>query len=644
MIQSSYQKDFESPLVSRDFSYLSGDSDIRDVVAYGSQISTVNALNDGSPVPPTAEHLKKAFDEGWGASRYVIAKAIGGIEALQDSVGFVVPLTINRWDRTNWIDNGIWLSHMLGSPDSPIMPKVNDIHDAAKLKITPTVQQVANKFGNISVYQDELGFVSRATLNRWDRADWIDNGIWLSHMLGSPEEPVVPTKDMLEQASSVRVGPSPQAVREYFGSMSEYQRALGYMPVRDRKLDYTNWDRETFRLNGIWLSHMLGTPENPIMPRQVDIDKGANLGLCPPRISAFGGFRGSPARYQDALGFVNDYTLDARWTDRDWIDNGIWLSHAGGSIESPSYVGKAFLDKAAQLNIGPSTFRVRQKFGSLVAYQEAIGQHIPEAQASKQMTLRHVLEVGRLLLRREGISYITQPMLAEEGVSPKVVTNRFGTMANLNERLGASDYPNYTKDDVIRHGIAWALKHNDLAPTRSNIIAMSKRHSGPTYRTVQKYFDSPLDYQQAVTTAVTEYKKIRENMVEATGIRERIADFVLRDFSLDEEFAEYALKKGTELNRLCSSSAVNVMGLIEMFSHARITAHWEEYDFYYFGKHIHTRNNVSMNRLLETIKKLDEYGLVPNIDEIEEVFGSVEEFLRKSIEYASSQDDLVHDI
>ena len=64
-----------------------------------------------------------------------------------------------------------------------------------------------------------------------------------------------------------------------------------------------------------------------------------------------------------------------------------------------------------------------------------------------------------------------------------------------------------------------------------------------------------------------------------------------------------------------------------MFGRSRVTALWDKDDFIYFRSLIQRDDDlIEASDVVDTLRFLDQVGLSPYLDEIEEVFGSLEDF------------------
>ncbi|MCA9333152.1 hypothetical protein KDA00_04770 [Candidatus Saccharibacteria bacterium] len=608
------------------FNHLTKHSSEGDFLPYGYALSVANALPDGTPVPPTARHIAQASKEGWGVSEFTVKKALGSIVCLQEMLGFVMPATVSEWSTETFLENGIWISHILGSASNPVMPCYKDLQDFSKLHLAPSPVVTAERFGSIENYQDKLGYVNaKVTLKRWDDQDWIENGVWLSHMLGSPEEPKMPSYTDMRLASSVNIAPSVEEIRKQFGSLVEYQKALGFSP-NEKPLDHEDWPKVTYVENGIWLSHMLGSPEEPKMPVTDDIYTGNAEGICPPFYAIKKRFR-SLDKYQDALGFVTKATL-ARWSDQDWINNGIWLSHMLGSPEEPKMPIWSDLRRGNALNISPSELEVRQKFGSMQAYQEALGFKSPNSNRFKSN--RDLLRAGLEIMRSKDGEVPRARDYKKAGLSVKQIYRRFGTLDNFHSFLDIPDYSDMTPEQLITFGVQWSISNNAMeAPRRTDLRKLRhvSKTSSPSEYSIVSQFGEYEKYTIAVEEALVIYYELLEKLSIINSLPKSIPEHLLRDFVPTDDYAEKQTEVAHKLVKLFRFDHVPVSVLQSMFNRSRMTIMWDEDDFLYFGEHAFGKKNLDVQSCLQKLEILDQAGLSPRLEDIREVFGSEQRFI-----------------
>lgn len=588
-----------------------------EVVRYGGWLS-VHYAEDGNPVSPNSTIISRAHEEyPVLPSRGVIYYALGSIKELPEAVGFLTQRKTANWTREDYLTYGHWLSHMLGSAEAPVAPSTQDILNAVHHHIGPSTQHIVKMFNGISGYQDALGFVSETTQKRWTDAEWIQWGHWLSHMLGSAESPVTPTEETIIAASKAKIGPTIKSLQQKFGNVTEFQKALGL------RLNYENWDRATFIEHGKWFSHLLGSPEKPVMPTSRDLTEGSPHLLSPPGTAITKRFR-SISAYQDALGFVTTATLK-RWKEQDWIDNGRWLgAMLAGEDGIPVIPRKEDIIAAADLRLTPRKSQITARYGTYTAYQKALGFHSGHhyRSLSKRDLLRHGMQ---LIEDNNGVPPASSIYDAADGPTHDAIGRRFGTLGQYHERLGFPDFRHFTDEQLVNFGIHW-MREKGKPPTRAQLDELSLLRQAPSSSSIQNRFTQYTIYKHAVEAAYHAYSRIWDALLMENPKSQFIIELAMKDFQNTPEFIASIPERLEELQTLQKKHGANLLELYEFFAKSRTTIHWEESDFVYFRSIIcHKRVNAK-ERVLGILEVLDRYGLSPYLDEIEEVFGSLEEF------------------
>lgn len=600
------------------FSEIDGRSSRERVIEYGSWLS-VHYAQDGHQVPPVHSIVAQAKEEYPELpSRDVLLNVLGNMAELPNALGFVMPDRAKEWTDEEYIENGRWLSHALGSPEAPVMPTRADVEVASTFRIGPPRMYIVERFGSLKGYQAALGFVNDHAVKSWEDEDWKDYGTWLSHMLGSPEEPVEPTIQDMATAAKLNIGPPIRDLYRRFGSFPEYKATLGFDV---NTLGYKSWSREKYIENGRWLSHMLGSREVPRMPTMPYIREAASLGIAPPLSAINKRFRGALSNYQDALGFVNAKTLE-RWSEEDWIQNGRWLSHALGSPEVPVMPNAAHIEEAAALDLIPKVDQIIKKFGSIVNYQKALGFH--HSRHHQEWTDRDFLRYGMKLVRANGgrrPNYMHYQIAY--GPTRSGIQSRFGSLAKFHERLGFPDYGSFTEAELVSFGVRWAHEHEGVHLLSTDFTQLSADRQGPSREYIYKMFGSFTAYRERVEKEYGSFLELREEYHKGRTSA-AVLDFLLRDFEATPEYREQFAERMSQVASL-RSGGVKFTTLCELFGGSRRTMLWDKDDFIYFRSLV-AEEVGDTKKLVETLRVLDGFGLSPYLDEIEEMFGSLEEF------------------
>jgi len=283
------------------------------------------------------------------------------VDGYNDALGFVTQVTLERWTDQDWIDNGTWLSHMLGSPEEPVMPGYYDMRNAGILGAGPSLDAIYNKYGSLANYQKALGFTPRERqlpYPEWDRDTFVRNGVWLSHALGTPEHPKMPTESDIARGAELGLCPPLHALTKRFKrSFATYQDAIGFVT----KATLERWTDQDWIDNGTWLSHMLGSPEEPKLPLASDFREASPVYITPSEDRIIAKY-GSVVAYQIGLGFEPKYA-SRLLTARDILAMSSDLMGELGRVP-----------KAADYRAhGISLDAIRSRFGGTVQMHEILG-------------------------------------------------------------------------------------------------------------------------------------------------------------------------------------------------------------------------------------------------------------------------------
>jgi len=198
---------------------------------YGRFLGKLYANENGVPQPPTEAQLNEAAHEFGGPTIKKLYSYIGGLTVLNDLAGIVTVAVAAQWDEDKLLENGRWFSHMLGSPESPKRISQGDLHEGSSLFISPSLSRIERAFGNLTTYNDRLGFVTDVTMKRWTDQDWIDNGTWLSHSAGSPRRPRKLSADELRQGASASISPPISRIyKRYLNHETHHPRCNNWYP------------------------------------------------------------------------------------------------------------------------------------------------------------------------------------------------------------------------------------------------------------------------------------------------------------------------------------------------------------------------------------------------------------------------------
>lgn len=360
------------------------------------------------------------------------------------------------------------------------------------------------------------------------------------------------------------------------------------------------------------------------MPTSRDIDEAAAVGLCPPVSAIEKKFKRSVSRYQDALGFVTAATLE-RWSDQDWIDNGTWLGHLllAKGVESP-ILNREVLAEAASYGLVPKRTQIVAKFGGILQYQQALGFSNPQNHRnwSQRDYLRYGLGIAHSISGRPSAKDIT----LSDGPSTFAIQNRFETIAKLNERLGLADYSHFSPSQLISFGVRWAHEHDGDILARGTLDALSKAKQGPGRSYVIGKFGDLETYRFEVEKSYKAFVQLREEHLIPYNASPAVIDFLLRDFQDTPEYKEEVARRINEISEMRNKYAIRFTGLCNIFHTSRVTALWDKDDFLYFREFL-GKSTDEPKEGVEVLRVLDSYGLAPYLDEIEEVFCSLEDFI-----------------
>ncbi len=505
-----------------------------------------------------------------------------------------------------------------------VMPTRTILKEAYDAGLGPHYAMVARIIG-ISALQIRLGFVNTELLRSWSEQDWIDNGVWLSHMLGSPEEPVMPRQEDLQEASRVDIAPPVGLIYDRFKNLLEYQRALGFEPY-EHPLDYESWTQEQYIENGRWMSQLLGSSDSPVMPTLPELRKASNLGLCPPPKAIVKRHGRSFENYQDKLGFVTSTTLE-RWSEQDWIDNGVWLVTSANP--DTKKLTDEIIAQGRDLHISPTILQIEARFlGGLPEYQRrvnrALNGEIPLAEWSKPELLQHITDI----VQQEGLNGFNRYMTSDPDAN--TVVELLGGREKSLSRLGIVDYSAWSIADVVAYGVRWARDHEGEPPTPEQIRELAEQGKGPSQAQTAQAKGAYYNYQECIQATYKEYDALFTELCGEDGSRVdvKIAHFVLRDFRPGERFARHVQNDMKAIKQLYYKNGRNMSRLIDSFSRSRSTIGWDLDDFVYFGQAAIGVGETVMEKT-KVLTTLNKIGLTPFLDELSDKFGTLGGFVKR---------------
>lgn len=116
----------------------------RDFVEYGRRV--VRALHGKKP---TTADFQRWFKNGKGPSAAYIRRRVGGVDALQELLGFP---NINDWAEEDYIEYGVRV--IQANPEQKLTRNVFD--ELSKRKRGPSTRSIVNHFGTLSKYKEQI--------------------------------------------------------------------------------------------------------------------------------------------------------------------------------------------------------------------------------------------------------------------------------------------------------------------------------------------------------------------------------------------------------------------------------------------------------------------------------------------------------
>jgi len=254
-----------------------------------------------------------------------------------------------EWDREKHLLQGKKYAEYLGREIGfPIMPTEESLIDGSKLEITGTPQQTKNVFGTFDQYQEGLGFVTSEITRRWSDKQWHDNYWWLRAVWEENGREVVSLRDFLSLASTLHIGPSPDAAAKRWGTLTEYGLFVGHESDQYKRI----LPKEGLLRAAI--NHVQETGQ-PLSKDSLSRSKILSADMA---TRWFGGLHALNFRLgiiSGALGWDKNKLL--------WWAVALYLPETG---ELPSRSG---MDKWSTTDRGPSPFKTCRVFGNLTTYK-----------------------------------------------------------------------------------------------------------------------------------------------------------------------------------------------------------------------------------------------------------------------------------
>jgi hypothetical protein len=177
-----------------------------------------------------------------------INEYVGSIDDLQRELGRVTTALAREWDDETWRANAKW-AHQIIEGDTLSGHRINWLASAG---LMPNTHIITERWGSVPEYRIKNGVETRKAIieaRNWTRDDFINNGKSFAEKLGRDIGiPLMPRQDDIYSADRNEF-PSMSQIESEFGSLEEYQAALGFVTSKVAR----NWTDEEWRENFKWL-------------------------------------------------------------------------------------------------------------------------------------------------------------------------------------------------------------------------------------------------------------------------------------------------------------------------------------------------------------------------------------------------------